>query len=87
MQALLAKFNEADRQLSRLTQAIPNLSDSLNHHLFIVFPDLTPGSSVDTLYINHEEPPLPGQQPRLIRWTSLCAIHLVAHLHSKVNIH
>lgn len=66
MQALLAKLNEADRQLSRLTQAIPNLSDSLNHHLFIVFPDLTPGSSVDTLYINHEEPPLPGQQPRLI---------------------
>lgn len=66
MQALLAKLLEADRQLSQLAQAIPNLPDTLNHHLFIVFPDLAPGSSVDTLYINHEEPPLPGQQPTLI---------------------
>ena len=78
MSALLTQFKHAEKQLSGLLNAIPDLRQSLDHQLHNYFSVLPENSRTDQLYITYELPPEPGQMAKLV---SHSFFELIKHTH------
>ena len=72
----LAHLKQAERQLSVLIQAIPDLDLSLDHQLHTSFPGLPADSCIQDIYITQSVVPEPGQTSKLI---SQPLSHLIEH--------
>lgn len=65
----LTQLKQAEQQLSRLFQTMPDLPLTFDHQLQTYFPHLPADSCTDLLYITYKAPHEPGQKDRLISYT------------------